>query len=153
MGERRQPLPAQWSPGIGKPFLTQEVAKKTNCFQPIHHLLVLCKKPATGFGIIKRIFKNTNESCFCRHSLWEAAGGNYYWPDRVSNATEPTERCHQQGTCDGPSWWRDLMPCGWVRETTWLMNLTIHNYFGVIIKAWYASQNHRTYMSIWFEVS
>lgn len=54
-GERRQHLPAQWSPWTGKPFLPQEVAKETNCFQTIHHLLVLCKKTATGFGIIKAI--------------------------------------------------------------------------------------------------
>lgn len=66
--------------------------------------------------LAKRIFLNTNESCFSGHSLWGTAGGNYYRPDWVSKVTEPTERCHQQGTCNEPSWWKELISHSWVRE-------------------------------------
>lgn len=122
-----------------------EVAEETNHFLPIHHLLVM-QTNSYRFGYhqgnfaTNGIFLNTNGSCFFTHSFWGTVGRNHNRPHRVSEVTEPTESCHkQESVMDLRGEGNRILMARW---NNLAYKFTIHNYFLVLIKAWYVSQNH-----------
>lgn len=129
-----------------------------SCLQSVQYLLVLWKWTATGLGAIKVI----------------SLPRGFFWTQMSPVSLDiPYEELQGEITIDqiGSRKWQSplrgviskehvMNPHGernWFLTVEWENNLayefTIHKYFLVIIKAWYVSQNHRTYLSVWKSVN